>query len=430
MPPSDSDRSKDPAKNAPAKKLTFEEAMWRIRYTKPIAADRSAAVADGLFPKYQRLFAYAGIPLEQRDLERYSELLQTHGPGSLAHNPELYAKDSIGVAALADMHRAPGARRIADMDRDTLESEMSERTMACEREHIAPSLVIVQNEAVSPPPPTLLRVSRNDGPEESKNADFAQVGKILSVDAAYVTQQTADGTFRYRTADIAAAADLAQIRAARDGGEPVKIERRDGRVSAGVAKQQLIDRPVATAVKKESANLEARVRMTNWPGKRPTYPAVEMHGGRPNVIASATKPRGVETTDVGRQAKDSRTTIVQTERRTDSNQDAVLSGAWKKPTVSPPPPKPRVNYEATKDSRQLSKQGPSEVVFEKLGNAAVNDRTLVDLSKTKQKIAVTGRFVTMTRQGKSEKALGLGAQERHGRDRSLVGQTPGSAAQR
>jgi hypothetical protein len=376
MQPSDFDNTgQSPAAPAPVQKPSFGKAMWRIRNAKPIVPDRSASIGDDLFAKYQALFADAGIPLERGDVQRYSALLQTHGPGGLASNPALYATESIGVAALADMHHAPGARRIADMDQDTLENEMDERTMARSGQQIDPP-----EPSPTQTPATLLRVSRNNAPEESKNADFAQVGKIVGVDDSYVTQQTADARFRYRTADIAAATDIAQIKAARDSGDPVNIERRDGRVTIGVVKQQQLDHAVPPPSKHVPKEPEARVWMTNWPGKRTNDSAVEMKDGLP-LDGQPQRP------------------IV-------TRSKAVAVEAPKKPIVLPPAPKPRLNYEATKDSRQRHQQ-PSDVVFETPVNTAVNERTTIDLSKTKEPTEVTGRFITKTRQGKSEKALGL-----------------------
>jgi hypothetical protein len=392
MPARDSDRTdQSPTAPAPVQKPSFGEAMWRIRYTKPIAPDRLASTGEDLFAKYQALFANAGIPLQRGDVERYSALLQTHGPGGLAGNPALYAKESIGVAALADMHRSPGARRIADMDQDTLENEMYERAMARSGKQIDPWWAVGKSapapQTLSPQwsttqtPATLLRVSQNNAPEESANADFAQVGKIVSVDDSYVTQQTADATFRYRTADIAAATDIARIRAARDSGDPVNIERKDGRVEVGVVKQQQLGHVAPTASKNVPQEPEARVWMTEWPGKRPGDMPIEMKDGRPMYA--------------------------QPQQRRESSPTGVIDEAPKKPTVLPPPPKPRINYEATKDSRQRSIQEPSHLIVETPGSNVVNERRTIDLSKTTEPIAVTGRFITKTRQGKSEKALGL-----------------------
>src|SRR5450755_2701427 len=121
--------------------------------------------------------------------------------------------------------------------------------------------------------------------------------------------------------------------------------------------------------------------MTNWPGKRPNDSAVEMKDGLP-LDGQPQRP------------------IV-------TRSKAVAVEAPKKPIALPPAPKPRLNYEATKDSRQRSNQQPSDVVFETPGNTAVNERTTIDLSRTKEQLEVTGRFITKTRQGKSEKALGL-----------------------
>jgi len=66
-------------------------------------------------------------------------------------------------------------------------------------------------------------------------------------------------TFRYRTADISAATDIAQIKSARDSGDPVRIERCDGRVSAGVAKLQRLGHSAATAVKRNEPPISSPI---------------------------------------------------------------------------------------------------------------------------------------------------------------------------
>jgi hypothetical protein len=129
--------------------------------------------------------------------------------------------------------------------------------------------------------------------------------------------------------------------------------------------------------------------MTNWPGKRPSDLPIDMKDGRP-IDGRPQQPRA-------------------------RAPQSVVAEPPKKPAGLPPPPKPRVNYEATKESRERGVQAPSHVVFENPENGATNERTTIDLAKTKESITLTGRFITKTRQGKSEKSLGLALKDENDR---------------
>ncbi|MGD0472457.1 MAG: hypothetical protein ABSB70_04500 [Candidatus Velthaea sp.] len=215
---------------------SFAMAMWRLRTAEPIAKLPGESVAPERIARYAKLLGDAGIPLEPKDVERYRELHEKHR--DLASNPDLYARESIGVAALADLHRAPDSRRMPAMDPDTLESEMDERARAKVAPPLARADVAPPARAEDLPTPTLLRVQEGAKPEISLNTDFVGRGMIVKMDDSHVTQQSGNTTYTYRTADLRAAGDMQRLETAMRDGLPVQIRRQDGRVQVDVARKR------------------------------------------------------------------------------------------------------------------------------------------------------------------------------------------------
>lgn len=101
-----------------------------LRDLPPLVDDAAQPLTDERVLMYRRRLGEAGVPFRRVDLECYLQLLAKHNSLGLASNPDIYEKESIGVAALADLHRAADARRSTAMDDETLAVETADRAKA------------------------------------------------------------------------------------------------------------------------------------------------------------------------------------------------------------------------------------------------------------------------------------------------------------